>query len=314
MKKILIDIIMWIAWVPFRKALVMVPRPLTVLMLKALSGLFYLAASERRKGVGEELELLMPGRFNDAEMKRVVRSSFYMFLTKVYENLMFGSVDEKGFDRIAAFEGIENLDEALKEKKGAVLLSFHFGSFFLFMLGLGLKGYKANAMTGTPLLEGSSYIKNKMFELRKKEEHGYPFNILSVGTSLKPLVKALRNNEIAGLTIDGREAVKQIEARLFARTGQFSPGIFNLCLKTGARILPSTPILEPGSMKHRLIIEPAMELTVTEDKEDTLRINIEKFIGIFQKYIRDYPDHYAMTLYSIRKEAESGLIPPLFTD
>ncbi|HDH51523.1 MAG TPA: hypothetical protein ENH38_00105 [Nitrospirae bacterium] len=314
MKNKFIDIVMWFVWVPLRKVLVSIPHPLTVYMLKALSFMLYLVDVERRKGVEEELRLLMGDRFNDREMKKVVKSSFYIFITKVYENLLFGNATEKHFDRVAAFEGMENLDEALKKKKGVVLLSFHFGSFFLFMLGLGLKGYKINAMTGTPIIDGSSYIKNKMFELRKKEEHGYPFNILSVGTSLKPLVKALRDNEIVGIVIDGRESTKQVAVPLFNRIGQFSPGIFNLCLKTGAQILPVAPILGPGSMKHRLIIEPALELTVTEDKEETLRINVEKFIGIFQKYIWDYPDHYAMTLYGIRKEAESGLIPPLFKD
>lgn len=311
--KIIIDVMMWIVWKPFRKLMVNIPFPLMHLILKSAAFVFYLTDKKRREGVADEIRMISGSRLNEDQIKKKTKETFYFFLRKVYENLLYGHITEKHFDRFAYFDGIQNLENALSKNKGAILLSLHFGSFFLYLLGLGLKGYKTNAITGTPLLEGSSYIKNKLFELRKKEENTYPFKIVSVANFLGPLVRALKRNEIIGLVIDGREGTSLIPARFLGKTAQFSHAIINFCIRTGAAILPCLAV-RGADKKHKLIFMPQLEFTVTQDKEETLRINLEKLIEIFEKYVYEYPELYAMTLYGIKQETKKGLIPPLFLD
>ncbi|MBI5492872.1 MAG: lysophospholipid acyltransferase family protein [Deltaproteobacteria bacterium] len=310
--KIIIDFFMWLVWVPLRGVMVRMPRAVVDPALSALALFFYIALPNRRKGVREELGLLFGSRFSEKELGRMTRASFDNFIKKVYENLFYGKVTADNLEEMAYFEGLSNMDSALGNGKGAIVNTLHFGSYFLFMLGLGLRGYRANALTGTPLTAGSSYIKNKLFELRKKEEDAYPFTVLGTKDFLS-VVRALKRNEIIGVAIDGREGANLVPVKFFDRTAEFSTGIISLAMKTGAAIIPSIAVKGPDG-RHRLILEPKMELIECADKDEMLRLNLEKFIGIMEKHVLEHPDHYGMTLYSIREEARKGLIKPLFAD
>ncbi|MBI5740233.1 MAG: lysophospholipid acyltransferase family protein [Nitrospirae bacterium] len=311
--RLIIDFILWFIWVPMRKLVVRIPLPVVSITLRACSSLLYAIDKKRREGVKEELRLLFDKGMGEDEINRTARSSFYIFARKVYENLLYGEITKRGADSIFTFQGTHHLDEALKKGKGVMLISLHFGSFFLSMLGLGLRGYKANAITGTPLIEASSYIKNKIYALRKEEESRYPFKVVVVGNSLKPLLTALKRNEIAGVVIDGREATKMIPVKFLERTAQFSPSLVNLSMRTGAVILPFIAIMGKDG-RHNLIVSPALEMTSLEDKEEAARVNLERLVGIFEKYVSEHPDHYAMTLYGMREESRLGAIPPFFVD
>ncbi len=285
-------------------------------LLKGGSYLIYWIDKKRREGVAEDIRKSFGERFNEKEIKKILRLSFYTLMRRNFDHLLFGRITEDYFDRVASIEGIPFLEESLNKNRGVIIITLHFGSLFLIPFGLGLKGYQVNALTGTPLSKGQGYIndiKNKRYELFQKEERGYPFNVLTVGDSLKPILKSIKNNEIIGMAIDGREATKLMPIKFLKRTAQFSPAMISLSMRTGAVILPAL-VIRGADDKHRIVIQPPMELTFAEEKEEMLRINLEKLSRILERYVWEYPDQYVMTIYSAREEAKLGLLPPLFID
>ncbi len=315
LKKI-IDFIIWLVWFPLRGLIIQIPFSITNTLLKGGSYLFYLIDKRRREGVAEEVSKSFGERFNDKEIEKIVKLSFYTLTKRSYEHLLFGRITEDDFDKVASIEGISYLEESLKKNKGVILLTFHFGSLFLLFLWVGLKGYKLHIMPGTPLFGGSGYIwhiKNRLYELRRKEEQGYPYKVISTKDYPKCMVEVLEKNESVLMTIDGREARKFLPLKFLKRTAQFSPAIISLAMRTGAVILPFV-VIRGKDKKDKIIIEPTMELTFVEDREEMLRVNLEKLIKILERYVWKYPDHYAMSIYSMREEAKLGLLPALFID
>jgi len=313
MKRI-IDYILWFIWFPLRNIVLLIPQKITYSILSFCSFLLYLADSKRRNGVNKELEMLYGNRFSKREIRKIAISSFDLFFKRLFENLYFSykKMDIGMFNKIASIEGFEHVKAALEKGNGVLLIQFHFGSFLLILLALSLRGVTINALAGTPLKE-SSYIKNKMVEFRDKEKDLYPFKVLTINSSLLPVVRALKNNEAIGVTIDGRQGANWVPVRLFDRTALFSTGLIDLSMRTGAVILPLAIVMGPDK-RHRIIIEPPMELTADEDRGKMLRINVERFIRNYEKYLLNYPDHYAMTLYNIREEVRRGINTPLFAD
>jgi hypothetical protein len=82
---------------------------------------------------------------------------------------------------------------------------------------------------------------------------------------------------------------------------------------TGAAILP-TFVVRNRYDKNRIILEPPITLEKANSKEQALIENIKKYVQIFEKYLLRYPCHFGMTLFTVRKEAETGLNLPLFVD
>jgi KDO2-lipid IV(A) lauroyltransferase len=62
-------------------------------------------------------------------------------------------------------------------------------------------------------------------------------------------------------------------------------------LRTGAPILPMFIVREQGD-RHRIIIEPPLELEKFEDDQQTLRVNITKITDLIEKYVRRYPHEW----------------------
>jgi KDO2-lipid IV(A) lauroyltransferase len=313
MKKFIMGIGLWFMWFPLRKLLNSIPMKFNYSLAHFLSLLCYLFFKKRRNVVNEEVIKLFGIQTDKKKVKIIVKNSFSIFLKRQIENFLFGTFTQKQLNQIASIAGSENLEDALKKRKGVIILLSHFGSFLLPLILLGYRGYKVNQVAGEPLLEMNSHIHKKIFELRKKDTDKLPIQFIQSNRYLGPIVRALKKNEIIVIAFDGRTGNTWIPVQLLHRIAQFSPGPFNLAIKTGAPILPAF-VVRGKDNKHRIIFEPAMELETTDDLEKALKINTIKYTGIFEKYLIDYPCHFAMTLYTIRREAESGLNRPLFVD
>jgi KDO2-lipid IV(A) lauroyltransferase len=140
-----------------------------------------------------------------------------------------------------------------------------------------------------------------------------PVQFIEANNYMRPVVRALRDNGIIVIAFDGRTGDKWVTVRLLDRLAQFSSGPFSLAMMTGAAILP-TFVVRNRYDKHRIILEPPITLEKANSKEQALIENIKKYVQIFEKYLLRYPCHFGMTLFTVRKEAETGLNLPLFVD
>jgi len=313
MKKLIAEVGLWFIWVPFRRILCHLPLQLNYFIAHLFSRLAYLVLKRRREIVMEEITNLFGERIGEKEIQKIVKKSFDIFCKRQVENFLLGDLTKDKMDEMLSVEGIDNLEVALQKEKGVILLLSHFGSFLLPLPFLGNKEYNVIQVVGKPLVEGRDPIHKKLFERKKRELDKLPVQFIVTDRYLGPIIRTLKNNGIVVIAFDGRTGNKWIPVRLFNRTAQFSPGPFNLAIKTGATILPTFVVRERNN-KHKIIFEPAMKLEVTDDKEETLKINTIKYAKIFERYILKYPCHFAMILYSIRNEAEKGLNRPLFVN
>ena len=304
---------LWFVRFPLKSLLMHLPLKLNYSLAHFFSWFLYLILKKRRDIVTEEITRLFGEQMYEKDQKRVVRKSFTIFFKRQVENLLFGEFKKSQLDHITSIEGIDNLNRALQDGKGVILLLSHFGSFLLPLPVLGYMGHKVFQVTGKPLLEGRNPIHKKLFKFRKTESDKLPIHFIVANRYLGPIVRALKSNSIVVIAFDGRTGDRWIQGKLFNRTAQFSPGPFNLALRTGAAILP-TFVVRRKDNKHRIIFEPRMKLEITTNKEETLKINTIKYLWIFKRYLLNYPCHFAMTLYTVRNEAEKGLNRPLFVD
>jgi KDO2-lipid IV(A) lauroyltransferase len=305
-------IVIGFGWFVFKPILERLPLKTIYLLADLISVPVYLIAAKKRKEVAEEVMSLYGDRFEQKRIADIVRRSFAIYLKRQAENVLFGSLTKEKVDEITSIEGLENLQKSLDKGKGVILLLSHFGSFLLPLLVLGYRGYDVIQVTGKPLLEKHPLHK-KILELRKKEAENLPFSAIQSHTYLRPIVRALNKNAIVVIAFDGRTGSNWVSMRFLNRIAEFSPGPFNLAIKVGATILP-TFVVRGKDNKHTIRFEPPMELEKSANYEETLQRNTVKYARIFKKYLLNYPCHFAMTLYSVKKEAEKGLNRPLFID
>ena len=264
-----------------------------------------------RHGMKDELKLLFGDRFDEEKIGHITQMSFKNYYERQIETIFFGAMNKKRIERLMAVEGIENLDSALSKGKGVIILLSHFGSFLLPLPFLGHMGYKVNQVVGKQI--HGSIIAERLWVWRKREADRLPVNFLQADKFLRPLYKALKDNEIIAIAFDGRDSTKWVTTNFFERKALFSPGPFELAKRTGATIIP-TFVVRTTRGTHRLILEPGMELSNQRDEESALNEDTERFAQTFCHYIARYPCHFAMVLYKVRKAETDGVHHPLYAE
>ncbi|MBI5238705.1 MAG: lysophospholipid acyltransferase family protein [Deltaproteobacteria bacterium] len=272
---------------------------------------YCLLLGRKRKVLKEEMERLFKGRFGNREIALMVKDSFRLYLKRQVENLFFGRFGEECLEDLTSVEGLENIEGAVKKGQGVILLLSHFGSFLIPLPLLGFRGFKVNQITGRVLSSGA--VSKMIWKWRKWEADRLPIQFIGVAGFLRPVYDALKRGEIVAVAFDGREGKKWVPVRFIERTALFSPGPFNLALKTGAAIIPMFAIRQPDN-RHRIIFMEEFELTNTGDINGTLTLNTKKYAEMLEKYVLMYPSHFGATLLDIRLNAENGLAQPLFRE
>lgn len=260
--------------------------------------LLFLADRGRRRILEEELGRLFGSRRDRAWTRQAARRSCEHFTMRLFETAFFGSLDRRSTGKLARAEGIANVDGALSRGKGVILLLSHFGSFLLPLPFLGFRGYAVNQITGKQAHR--SLLAERIWLWRKREADRLPVRFRQVDRFLRPVYQALRGNEIVAVAFDGRDSTQWAVVEFFGRRARFSTGPFELARRTGAAIVPTFVVREPGG-RHRIELREAFALSNAATAEDALREDVQKFARIFESYVERYPCHFGMVLYNLRR-------------
>ncbi|MDL1967035.1 MAG: lysophospholipid acyltransferase family protein [Deltaproteobacteria bacterium] len=306
-KIVITDLAFLFFWGPFRIAVKMLPVKIVFFLSKIVASLLF---KFYRKNLGKIIDDLCKTDSKDHTL-RIAKKSFEIYIKRNVENLFMGNLTKEYLDRIVTIEGVEHLNAALKKEKGVIIQLSHFGSFMTILPALGFKGFTINQLVGKP--EVNRPVLKWMYETKVKENSGLPVKFLHVDRSVRPVIKALKNNELVAIALDGRDGTDWVTVPFLDRQASLSPGPVRIAALTGAVILPTFMIRQPDDT-HRLILEQPLILEQNKDKQKFITTNMEKIAKIFENYIQKYPCHFAMTINAINKREDKNLVVmPLFT-
>lgn len=294
-------------WGPFRIAVKMLPVRIVFFLSKIVASFLFRFFRKNLSTIIDDL--CKPDSKDDA--LRIAKKSFEIYIKRNVENLFMGNLTKEYLDQIVTIEGIEHLNTALENEKGVIIQLAHFGSFMTILPALGFKGFTINQIVGKP--EINRLVLKWMYETKVKENSGLPVKFLHVDQSVRPLIKALKNNELVAIALDGRDGKDWVTVPFLGRQANLSPGPVRIAALTGAAILPTFMIRQPDDT-HRLILGKPLILEQNKDKQKFITTNMEKLAKIFGDYIQKYPGHFAMTINAIKRREDKNMVGmPLFT-
>ncbi|MBI5454280.1 MAG: lysophospholipid acyltransferase family protein [Deltaproteobacteria bacterium] len=296
MKSLIRGVIKWLLMGPFRAVAPLLPASVIYVMGR-LGGMLYCAVAKARGEIIERnLEKLMGSSRVDA--KEVARRSFVNYIMSEFEVFLYKRLGSRNIGRFVEAEGLVHLDDALKLKKGVVLLHAHFGNEHMLMPGLGHRGYKINQVglaSGDAVANIEKVLNRKSdglmmswFRLKGECEKYLPANFIFLNNQMRAALKVLEKNEILAISMDGM-GQNMTEVRFFNIDAEFMTGPVRIALMAGSPIVPVFMVRKKNG-RHRLIIEPPLSgIKTVED-------GVKAFAALLEDYMRKYPCHYARLL------------------
>jgi len=202
-----------------------------------------------------------------------------------------------------------------------VVLIGHFGANQMIMPALGHKGYQMNQLSAPPpvwadILRDTRTTKlwEHILERRWELEQRLPVQHINVFKFLRPAFECLRENQVLGLAFDGGGGKRWTQVDFMARRCNLSTQPIQLVRRTGAALLPTLVVREPGAREHRIVITEALPYQkVRGDRAEEMRVNMQAFVDVFAEWVARFPEHYANFLL-LRYKVRASDVMPFFDD
>ena len=195
---------------------------------------------------------------------------------------------ERTYHRI---EGREQLDAALAEGKGLIVLVFHFGLAKMVGPALKASGYEnyQHVFRGVTYagITADRVAQSAMETLVSSEEvsglntvYHRPFYTFEL------LLRLVRRNAVVIMNGDGMMGTDFVELRFLDGTMAFPTGPARLAAHAGAPIV-SIYCLPEGLTGHRLQVHPPVYCT--EDTPAAVKAAVQSYVALLESYILRYP-------------------------
>ena len=264
------------------------PQDLSLKIGRFLGLIFYKIDKKHRKHTLNNLKIAFPTKTENELTDIAIK--FYKNLGMVFvEIFRLNKYKESNVDDFVEsdFDHIKNI----YGEQGILLLTAHFGNWELLAKTFGLKGYKGNVLA-RPL--DNPYIEKILYDLRTASGNKVIYNREN---AVKNIIKALNEKEIVGFLPD-ENASKRIGVFVdfFGVKACTMPGMANIAAKTKLPVVPAFIVRIKGKdgnySKHRLIIEPPLDIKYTSDrKTDTMNI-LKLFNEKIEDIIKQYPEQW----------------------
>jgi Kdo2-lipid IVA lauroyltransferase/acyltransferase len=182
-------------------------------------------------------------------------------------------------------EGLEHCVEALKKKRGLLMVSAHFGNWELQAIAFSLL-FQQFLFLYRPL--DNLFLDRLVTSVRSLTGN----RPLAKKKAMRQMLLTLRTNGIVGLLIDQNWSWQEgVFVDFFGRPACTSDGLARLALHTGAPVIPGFIIrLETG--KYRMVIGKPIDLVNTGERKKDVFINTQNFTRIIEDMIRKYPNQW----------------------
>ena len=262
----------------------LLPRSFCLFGGRFLGLLVYLLDKKHRLITQSNLKTAFGPELSRPLLKRISRHSFIHFGEVIIDILKFSRLKKERRNKILVIEGEQNLKKALRQGKGVLLFTAHYGnweigSFFLSKWG------KLNVIA-RPL--DNKLLEKEILKLRTK----LGAKVIYKHQASKHIFRSLRAREMVALLIDQNVLRSQaVFVDFFGKKAATTPSLASFFLRTGSPLLPAFCYPLPSHKYHLKIDEPLEISLEGNHQRDVLKIT-QICTKIIENQIRKNPKYW----------------------
>ena len=182
-------------------------------------------------------------------------------------------------------DGFDIVREKIKEQKGLILLTAHFGNWEIGAVASGI--HLDRGVTVLVKKQKNPFVANWLNDFRERFGNKQIF----LGVSIRELYSTIKNNNIVGIVGDQRGKRDGVKINFFGKETLTFPGTAAIALKTECPVLVLLCAREPDG-NYKAIIEPIEYLDIPGSKEDKIKGFNQKYMSILENAIIKYPEQW----------------------
>jgi len=248
--------------------------------------LTYALSNASRQNVYDNLQHVLGPQASPERLQEIARQVFRNQARNYYDLFRVPSLTPEQLEHLVTMHGWEHVEEALSVGKGLIIVSAHFGNLEVVAQAFVLRGY--------PVTVVAEHIRpEKLYQYLVYLRGCKGIKIIPIDSFLRPLFKALRNNEIVGLAADRNLTGTGMLIEFFGAPALLPDGPVRLALRTGAKLVPAFSMRKEDNT-FELYIESPVPLKNTGNVEQDVHNGMAGLVAVLEKYIGRHPEQWVM--------------------
>lgn len=260
------------------------PPRVSLAVARGVGGVIH-ALSKRRKIAYKNLRAAFAGEKSRAEMHRIARLSVQNLAMSAVELLRFPDMNEAYIRRHMSIVGAEKFEPVLRQGRGIIFLTAHFGNWEILSIASGLVGYPMMALARVQKHPRSDAYLNS---LRSSQGSRIAYK----GMNVREILKSLKGGGIVGMLSDQDGGRNGTFVHFFDRLSSSPSGVATFALRTGAPIYPVFDFRESPTNHHVEVEGPLALPDPSADPEEAERFILQQFADMLEAKIRRSPEQW----------------------
>ena len=238
----------------------------------------------RKKVVFENLEIAFPQKSRQ-ELKIIARRTYQNILTTFFELIYFPYTTRNEMKLLLSEANMNEAEMLLKENKGLVFWTGHFGSW---EVGAASAAIHLGKPFNVLAKKQSNAVMNELL-VRAREVHGN--KMIWLGASVRHLIEVLKNGGIVGVVGDQRGPADSPRVSFFGRPTPFYTGTATIISRTNCNAIFGVVVRQNDGNYKCEFEKLEVETLPIDPKEKVKEIN-QRYANFLEKNIGQYPDQY----------------------
>lgn len=265
----------------------LVPRRVAYAAAGPVADVGWLFMPVQRRNTIENMTHIVGPR-SPRRARALARRSFHNYARYVVDFMRHPEVDPDELQAKLDFDGWHEIDAALAEGHGIILVLMHFGNWDLGGAALTARGYTLNVIAET---QAHDRFNDAIVAARITRG----MKLVPMERAATGIVRAMRRNEMLAILIDRPLSEGGVAVEFFGARTRVPEGPARIALRTGARVLPVSLLrLSERADRIRALIDFDLRPARTGDIECDVQALTQQIMSAHERVIRQYPDQWYM--------------------
>ena len=222
---------------------------------------------------------------SDDEIERIARGAFKNVGISLFELVWYPRMSREQVGKSMHFDNPDVLRNAHKKGKGLLILTAHFGNWEL--LGGSIAAELGIPVSGIARTQANRLVDRSIRERRMR----FGNKVIPMETSLREVMKALRNGEAVGIVADQAAPKENVLIEFFGTKLPTHQGPSVFSLKMGSPLVAVFSVRRPDGSYDAFVQEvPSADLKDYSDENVTELTR--RHVKITEDFIRRFPDQW----------------------
>jgi len=252
------------------------------LLARIIGDFFFFFIPIRKNIVINNLTRAFPEE-NISKIKEIARNNYRSIARTFLEAFLIPVLNEEQILNKVEFSGLKELKNSIKEGKGVILLTAHFGNWELAAVAIAIK--LKIRMTVLSKQQRNPFVTEWFDEMRRA--HGN--DVANLGVGVRKIFTTIRRGGVVGLVADQRGPKEGMRVKLFGRATAIYTGASEMAFKSGAAVF-LVFCNRKADGKFFIHIEEFFYKDLINEKN--IKEFNQRYITALEKKIREYPEQW----------------------